>query len=846
MRKTFVLLLAAFLLSLPLSKAQEPVSIPYLQGFESLNLPGWILKSGSQILPTAVVDYNGNGIGISAGSPMTGESSLCASSWTCDADFWAISPEFAIHTDLAVLSWYWKTHSYVYSNYDEVDVMLSTSGTDPSSFTTIAHKVFDTPLHEYENMTFDLGQYVDQNVRVAFHFTGHNGSAVYIDNFTIADGSPLVMGVEKPDWAFVNDTVRLKAKMLSHGEYDYYWETDDGIICDEQQDSVVYIYWDESAENGYHTVRVTASLDGAESEYSVDVYVVNCENLGEIQFPYIEDFNKPTCWKSYSLMDSIQWDYQGVGRASSSEPQSDRWLVTPEIDVNLSHPTISFDLELITFTLSDEEMTSSVALYYAYSPSLEVFDTTEWHLIDVVDEDMIGMYKTLLPEDVIGETVTFAIRHLANVTGEYASSSVRISHFVIDEAAAPEIKSIRVPRHISQEVVQHISAEVESLLPVTYEWVFEGADPETSDEATAEVSWAGAEAGSYFVRLTVISDAGETMDSVEVSIVECTPISEFPYTLSFPEYLQVGSEISENDACWTVVDADGDGSSWRVQNMQAVVVDESYEPSDNWLVSPAIELPEDDVISLRYSKETASYSYGEGTQYKVYVSTQGPNLSDFDLDEPLYTNSSVSWNTSSSNHSLEDYMGQTVWIAFRQHNTGESAGLLLSNVRLSGLEPPTVYITVYPSYLIDVTTQVVIRAEAQNATSLEWKIDHQVISETGNTFTHVFSTPGEHLIEVTATNAAGSTSASYSLEVSAVGIDEAAAEALQVYPNPASSVLNIDVQDLNRVEVIDVNGRVVMAQDNDPLLQVSTLANGVYYLKVYADSKVLLTKFVKK
>ena len=56
-------------------------------------------------------------------------------------------------------------------------------------------------------------------------------------------------------------------------------------------------------------------------------------------------------------------------------------------------------------------------------------------------------------------------------------------------------------------------------------------------------------------------------------------------------------------------------------------------------------------------------------------------------------------------------------------------------------------------------------ANAPLATSFSWTVDGTAVSSTTNTLTHTFTTAGNHIVEVTATNSEGSTSANMTVEV---------------------------------------------------------------------------------
>ncbi len=76
---------------------------------------------------------------------------------------------------------------------------------------------------------------------------------------------------------------------------------------------------------------------------------------------------------------------------------------------------------------------------------------------------------------------------------------------------------------------------------------------------------------------------------------------------------------------------------------------------------------------------------------------------------------------------------------------------------------------------------------------------------------------------------------------------------ITIYPNPTQNVLNIYVKDLkiDRVEVINLLGEQMLKQEVSELknaittLDVSSLANGMYFLKVHSDEQTIIVRFNK-
>lgn len=74
-------------------------------------------------------------------------------------------------------------------------------------------------------------------------------------------------------------------------------------------------------------------------------------------------------------------------------------------------------------------------------------------------------------------------------------------------------------------------------------------------------------------------------------------------------------------------------------------------------------------------------------------------------------------------------------------------------------------------------------------------------------------------------------------------------KAMAVFPNPVHAELNIQLpaqQTLDRVDISDVTGKIVLKQDqNLNQINVSHLANGLYFIEAHSGMEKLVTKFIK-
>ena len=94
-------------------------------------------------------------------------------------------------------------------------------------------------------------------------------------------------------------------------------------------------------------------------------------------------------------------------------------------------------------------------------------------------------------------------------------------------------------------------------------------------------------------------------------------------------------------------------------------------------------------------------------------------------------------------------------------------------------------------------------------------------------------------------------SASVTAQTTNVGIEEHLANSVVLFPNPANDIINVQCSMFNvqSVEVIDVYGKVINTlnvTENPTRINVSSLANGMYFVRVTTEMGVVTKQFVKR
>ena len=297
---------------------------------------------------------------------------------------------------------------------------------------------------------------------------------------------------------------------------------------------------------------------------------------------------------------------------------------------------------------------------------------------------------------------------------------------------------------------------------VSYSWFSSigNVTPSNGEEAIVTYTTGGTDT----LCLIVTNDYGADTAYKLIEVVECNTITEFPWLEDF--------EGSDND-CWSFHNLSSDNgmriASSRYARSGDNVLFGAYnddEDANQWAISPAITLPANaNNFNIRYYISLSNWE-GIMTSYEVRVSTTGTDIEDFTNLIHTETGSSMdsSYNYAERLHSLSDFAGQTIYIAF--HNMTAQGGDAM--------------------WIDDITVGAVLDIES---------------AEEAN---------------------------------------------IAIYPNPVRDMLTVNGENVKNVEIIDVNGRVVLNSNRAGQIDMSELSDGVYMVRVMSENGVSTKKIVKK
>jgi len=196
--------------------------------------------------------------------------------------------------------------------------------------------------------------------------------------------------------------------------------------------------------------------------------------------------------------------------------------------------------------------------------------------------------------------------------------------------------------------------------------------------------------------VSFVNECDAKPENVTISYADNVASIDWDFTPIFSRETLL-NESFENGipATWGNVDADGDSYKWAAVTGTGAtgtgfVMSESYRNGvgalhpDNWLITPAITLTGNSLLSYAILPDDPSYP---AEHYGVYISTTDANPASFTSLYEETLGSFSAWQNRTVD--LSDYEGQTVYIAFRHYNCSDQFQLLLDDVNITGDANPS-------------------------------------------------------------------------------------------------------------------------------------------------------------
>ena len=124
--------------------------------------------------------------------------------------------------------------------------------------------------------------------------------------------------------------------------------------------------------------------------------------------------------------------------------------------------------------------------------------------------------------------------------------------------------------------------------------------------------------------------------------------------------------------------------------------------------------------------------------------------------------------------------------------------------------------------------------------------DEQIAKVTETTFTDTIQESGKYTYSVIAKKYSSEAEA-VTVVVDVLSVDEIDADRINVYPNPASDVIYVDVDETFNATIYNYQGQIMMkVYDNNGKIDVSELSNGMYFVEIKTSDSVVVEKVIIK
>ena len=263
----------------------------------------------------------------------------------------------------------------------------------------------------------------------------------------------------------------------------------------------------------------------------------------------------------------------------------------------------------------------------------------------------------------------------------YATVVDRVNNLIANSPRPGNLMGIKCPAvgKINQPVT--FIADYIPIEGATAEWTFQGGNPATATGDTVTSTFDVV--GTYNVSLTLTSEAGTDTKNTTITIMP------YAYYMDFEDETECDN--------WTYIDADGDGRNWSLGYLRGqgaghdgsnglIGSASTYRNSsgqwvalspDNWFFTDAIELPDNDNLTLTWFEKGQDGTYF-AEKYRVYVAT-APTI-DAATEIGHYT-TTKNWVKRAI--PLGDYKGQTVYLGFRHYGSTDMFYLDIDDIAVS-------------------------------------------------------------------------------------------------------------------------------------------------------------------
>ena len=627
-----------------------------------------------------------------------------------------------------------------------------------------------------------------------------------------------------------------------------------------------YTFNNLAASSNYAFGVVANCSDG---ESSMMVTVATSTQCGIIDaFPYVQDFSaEPACWTSIDADgDSYNWMiYEGAIQSASYDNSAgaltpDNWLISPQFAIPA---TGTYE---VTWAATAQDQSWPAEHYGVFISTTGNTNTTDFTMLQEWTLGT-GIFNPVIDLSAYsGQNIYIALRHF-NCTDQFRLS---IDEFTVREQAGANQVTINVGQNnpaygtVSGAGIYNIGDNVTVSATANSGYVFSKWVDETNNilstdnpytfvaatDLTLNAIFLDAVGTTYTITVEVndstmgIATGGGTYTAGEQITLDATPFSGYNF-VNWTQESSFGTNVVGTDPS-IIITVTGDktfvanfevGSGPVITNPTVTTNAASAIAQTTATLNASITNPDNVSITAKGFEWKAT----TGGTYTQIAGTGTGNAFTANL-------TGLTPNTGYTFKAFITYNGQTVYGSEMTFTTLEQ-----------GVEPCDAPTGLAAS---DITGESIAISWNASANAEGYNIQY---SPQGGTITSATSTTNSYTItgltqnttyqiQVQANCGNGNLSGwSESISVTTTGIESHLANSIALYPNPAKDIVNVqctmnNVQCLG-VEVIDVYGKVINTinvTENPIRINVSGLANGMYFVRVTTEEGAVTKQFVKK
>ena len=395
---------------------------------------------------------------------------------------------------------------------------------------------------------------------------------------------------------------------------------------------------------------------------------------------------------------------------------------------------------------------------------------------------------------------------------------------------------------------QPVTMQNRSQNATSYFWSFEGATPATSTEENPTITYS--RAGNFAITLFVTNGTNSDTKTVNVNVMD----------VASADFTADNTTISAGESVtFTNLSVNASTYYWTFTG---------GNPSTSTDVNPTVtyETPGTYSVTLFAAGENSSDSETK----TAYINVLPVTSADFEASATeIFVGDSVAFTNLSENATSFFW---TFEGAIPENSTEENpvvtynepgyydVTLFATNGHGYDVATKTAYIYVRAvataDFTVDTTTvlvgeTVVFINLSQNATSYYWSFPggEPLVSQEENPEV-TYPNAGVYSVTLFATNGASSdmeVKESYITVVDESNVLELSANDVAIYPNPASSVMNVRAEGLQQISIYDITGRIVFEKDvnsDNETIDISKFQRATYAIRITTDTGTFVRTLV--